>query len=263
MKILSASFLLLASPLFAQAPRRPRGIYAVVNVEDEIAALQTADPSITAAQLDAGFNSFYQGLLSNPAVAWLALRPYWATLNSESAGSGEHVLLERSRRCVQPGGLVELGKSGAGAEDDSIDRAAGLSVSAMDIESTPELRRAVSDAGCNASQHVWNGELHRFLGGWQRRRAAAAGESGLQERVLPPQPNGTLVDMGVDNTPATGVSLNGTIYLGIKTGNIANGGNNGRFRSSFGDGQLRGGQHENLVGAPSSLSRSYHATSVC
>src|ERR1019366_194060 len=39
----------------------------------------------------------------------------------------------------------------------------------------------------------------------------------------PPQPNGTPVDMGVDNVPHTGVSLNGTIYLGIKTGNVSSG----------------------------------------
>ena len=36
----------------------------------------------------------------------------------------------------------------------------------------------------------------------------------------PPQPNGTAVDMGADNVPNTGVSLNGTIYLGIKTGSV-------------------------------------------
>jgi len=69
------------------APRGPRGIYAVVNVENEIAALQSATPSITTAQLDAGFNSFYQGLLSNSAVAGLAIRPYWATLNPNPPGA--------------------------------------------------------------------------------------------------------------------------------------------------------------------------------
>jgi uncharacterized protein (TIGR03437 family) len=36
----------------------------------------------------------------------------------------------------------------------------------------------------------------------------------------PPQPDGTPVDMGPDNVPNTGVSLNGTIYLGIKTGSV-------------------------------------------
>ena len=52
------------------------------------------------------------------------------------------------------------------------------------------------------------------------------GTHGL-EVLPPPQPNGTPVDMGVDNVPHTGVSLNGTIYLGIKTGNVSSGdGNN-------------------------------------
>jgi uncharacterized protein (TIGR03437 family) len=53
-----------------------------------------------------------------------------------------------------------------------------------------------------------------------------SGTHGL-EILPPPQPDGTPVDMGIDNTPFTGVSLNGTIYLGIKTGNIPLGdGNN-------------------------------------
>ncbi|MGD0947978.1 MAG: DUF4185 domain-containing protein [Candidatus Binatia bacterium] len=52
------------------------------------------------------------------------------------------------------------------------------------------------------------------------------GTHGL-EVLPPPQPDGTAVDMGVDNVPHAGVSLNGTIYLGIKTGNVSLGdGNN-------------------------------------
>jgi uncharacterized protein (TIGR03437 family) len=45
------------------------------------------------------------------------------------------------------------------------------------------------------------------------------GNHGL-EVLPPPQPDGTPVDMGIDNTPRGGVSLNDTIYLGIKTGNV-------------------------------------------
>ncbi len=41
------------------------------------------------------------------------------------------------------------------------------------------------------------------------------------EVLPPPQPNGTPVDMGPDNVPNTGVSVNGTIYLGIKTGAVS------------------------------------------
>ena len=82
------SFLVLASTLFAQpTPRRPRGVYTVVNVVDETNTLQQANPSITPSQMDAGFNSFYQDLLSNPAIAGLALRPDWATLNANPPGT--------------------------------------------------------------------------------------------------------------------------------------------------------------------------------
>jgi uncharacterized protein (TIGR03437 family) len=45
------------------------------------------------------------------------------------------------------------------------------------------------------------------------------GNHGLEVQP-PPQPNGTPVDMGADNVPNTGVSVDGTIYLGIKTGAV-------------------------------------------
>lgn len=52
------------------------------------------------------------------------------------------------------------------------------------------------------------------------------GNHGL-EVLPPPQPDGIPVDMGTDNIPHAGVSINGTIYLGIKTGtvHISNGDN--------------------------------------
>ncbi|SPE41830.1 exported hypothetical protein [Candidatus Sulfopaludibacter sp. SbA3] len=46
------------------------------------------------------------------------------------------------------------------------------------------------------------------------------GTHGL-EVLPPPQPGGMPVNMGIDDVPHTGVSLNGTIYLGIKTGSVA------------------------------------------
>jgi uncharacterized protein (TIGR03437 family) len=49
------------------------------------------------------------------------------------------------------------------------------------------------------------------------------GTHGLEVQP-PPQPDGTPVDMTIDNVPNTGIGLNGTIYLGIKTGNVALGG---------------------------------------
>jgi uncharacterized protein (TIGR03437 family) len=47
-----------------------------------------------------------------------------------------------------------------------------------------------------------------------------SGANHALEVLPPPQPNGTPVDMGTDNTPSTGVSVNGAIYLAIKTGNV-------------------------------------------
>jgi len=68
-------FVFLAPVLLAQV--RPRGIYAVVNVEDELNTHSNA----TSAQLDSDFNVLYQGLLSNPAIAGLTLQVHWDTLN--------------------------------------------------------------------------------------------------------------------------------------------------------------------------------------
>jgi hypothetical protein len=88
MRALVLSLLVLAPALVAQStPRRPRGVYTVVNIEDEVNTLQQVNPSITPAQMDAAFNSFYQDLLSNPAIAGLALRPHWDTLNPNPPGT--------------------------------------------------------------------------------------------------------------------------------------------------------------------------------
>jgi hypothetical protein len=63
------------------SPRTPIGIYAVVPVDKEIAALKKGDPNITAAQLYGYFGEQYTGLLANPAVSGLALQIHWDTLN--------------------------------------------------------------------------------------------------------------------------------------------------------------------------------------
>jgi len=78
------SFLMLAPACMAQGqpvPRRPRGIYAVVNIEDNIKQQQKANPSITTAALNAFFNNLYRDLLSNPAISGLTLQVHWDTLN--------------------------------------------------------------------------------------------------------------------------------------------------------------------------------------
>ncbi len=59
-----------------------------------------------------------------------------------------------------------------------------------------------------------------------------SGNHGL-EIEPPPQANGVAVDMGGDNVPNTGVSLNGAIYLGIKTGSVSLGGGNNDGSGSY------------------------------
>ncbi len=80
----------LAAGLFLLAPvlrgarahadddvRRPRGIYAVVNVAEEL----NANSGSTDQQLEAAFTRLYDQLLSDPAIAGLALQIHWDTLN--------------------------------------------------------------------------------------------------------------------------------------------------------------------------------------
>jgi hypothetical protein len=75
-------FLFLGPPLLAQsAPRTPRGIYAVVNVEENIKKEQAANPSVTPAELKSYFVNLYKDLLDNPAVSGLALWVNWSALN--------------------------------------------------------------------------------------------------------------------------------------------------------------------------------------
>jgi hypothetical protein len=67
-------------PVVAQAqpaPRRPRGIYAVVNIADA----QKANPSFTAVELNAYLSNLYRDLLGNPAISGLTLQVHWDTLN--------------------------------------------------------------------------------------------------------------------------------------------------------------------------------------
>jgi uncharacterized protein (TIGR03437 family) len=78
---LALGFLVLAPALVAQgqtSPRRPRGIYAVVNVTDNINQQLKANPST---DLNAYFNNLYQQLLGNPAISGLTLQVHWDTLN--------------------------------------------------------------------------------------------------------------------------------------------------------------------------------------
>ena len=67
------ALVLLAPVLLAQV--RPRGIYAVINVEQNLKAKPSVD-----------FNSLYQDLLNNPAISGLTLQVHWDTLNPNPPG---------------------------------------------------------------------------------------------------------------------------------------------------------------------------------
>ncbi len=83
---LALSFLVLAPAIAAQTVPKPtpQGIYAVVNIEDNISSQQKARPAITHAGLDTFFNNFYNDLLNNPAISGLTLQARWDTLNPNS-----------------------------------------------------------------------------------------------------------------------------------------------------------------------------------
>jgi hypothetical protein len=71
---------LAPSALWAQ-PLKPRGIYAVVNLEQNIAQEAMATPPITSpAGLEGYFDFLYQELLENPAISGLAIQIHWDTL---------------------------------------------------------------------------------------------------------------------------------------------------------------------------------------
>lgn len=53
----------------------------MVNIEDSITQQQKGNGSITVAQLDSYFNSFYLELLNDPAISGLALQVHWDTVN--------------------------------------------------------------------------------------------------------------------------------------------------------------------------------------
>src|SRR5580698_11050654 len=80
-RILMLSFLALAPAVMAQTPRRPRGIYAKVDLGGYIAAQQQMNPSITHAQLEASLITIYQGLLPDSAISGLTLGVHWDTAN--------------------------------------------------------------------------------------------------------------------------------------------------------------------------------------
>lgn len=86
--LLATSLLAVLPALLAQPlPRRPHGIYAVVNIEELIKKERTIRPSSTPAELEAYFVDLYGRLLNNPAVSGLAIWVNWDALNPHSPGT--------------------------------------------------------------------------------------------------------------------------------------------------------------------------------
>ena len=85
-RVFALTFLSLVQ-LLAQTPRRPRGIYAVVNIPENINKATAANPSISPSDLEAYFVNLYQDLLANPAVSGLALWQDWRLLNPNPPGA--------------------------------------------------------------------------------------------------------------------------------------------------------------------------------
>jgi hypothetical protein len=149
-----------------QAPNTPQGIYAVVNVEDDVNTQQKAHPAITQAGLDAFFDKFYLDLLNNPAVAGLTLQVHMGHAQSRSSERRQPVLVAFRGRRLQPGLGVGCAESWRGSENGSAHCDAGVSVAPVAARSAFQLRRAVSEARSDASGAVRKGDLH----GVQRRR---------------------------------------------------------------------------------------------
>ncbi len=62
-------------------PRRPRGIYAVVNIYESFTNEKNANPFITPPELEAYLVNLYKDLLGNPAVSGLAIWESWSIFN--------------------------------------------------------------------------------------------------------------------------------------------------------------------------------------
>jgi hypothetical protein len=80
-RALALSFLVIAPALVGQTPRRPRGIYAKVDISGYVAQQGEANPCSAPAQFDAALNIYYAGLLADPAISGLTLGVHWDLVN--------------------------------------------------------------------------------------------------------------------------------------------------------------------------------------
>ncbi|HXA68394.1 MAG TPA: hypothetical protein VNV82_24745 [Bryobacteraceae bacterium] len=156
---------MLAPACMAQGqpvPRRPRGIYAVVNIEDNIKQQQKANPSITTAALNAFINNLYRDLLSNPAISGLTLQVHWDTLNPNPPSAAnpynwsyvDDAFAQVSAWDAQNPAQIPK----------TIQLVGGLSIAHMDVGSASLLRPVVSIPNTGSFDHVQQSDLRSFRG---------------------------------------------------------------------------------------------------
>jgi hypothetical protein len=80
-RVFVVGFLVLAPALLGQTPRRPRGIYAKVDISGYVAQLGETNPCSAPAEFDAALNTYYAGLLADSAISGLTLGVHWDLVN--------------------------------------------------------------------------------------------------------------------------------------------------------------------------------------
>ena len=150
----------------------------MVNVEDEINTLQQVNASITPAQMDAGFNCFLSGSAEHPAIAGLALRPNWVTLNAIRRDCNAYYWnpVDDAFDQVAAWNIQNPAKP----QDNPAHRDSRIQFPRMVIRSDSKLRRPVSDTAGHAAHACGKTTLPGFRNE-VRRCATTAMESGLQK----------------------------------------------------------------------------------
>src|ERR1700733_10003499 len=78
----------MLAPALMASPRRPLGIYAVVNVKEYTTEYLKANPSATTAEIENYFNkTVFPDVLGNRAVSGIAIYETWAQLNPNPPSS--------------------------------------------------------------------------------------------------------------------------------------------------------------------------------
>jgi hypothetical protein len=105
--------LLALAPALTAGPRRPTGIYAVVNIEEYVtqcdkSCAKTHSSAPTAADIESYFvNTVYPDLLANQAVSGISLYETWARLNPNPPSNPNAYDWSLMEDYIRPGCPVE------------------------------------------------------------------------------------------------------------------------------------------------------------